>query len=108
MPQCRKHDDQARLVEAWSNGDREAMALALLDIAGSIIQSKTRVIPHSLDRDDLAQDAAIAALERLATYSPAKGSLRSYTYGSIRFTILERTRKEIRRVKRFRYCPQLI
>ena len=83
----------AKLEADILRGDREAVAAALLVLAEKLVQAKLWMFPPRLEAEDVIQDAAFDALQRLAGWESSKGTAVTYATGAIGFVILDRMRK---------------
>ena len=104
----RPYLENAEFERSILEGDRDAVAVSLLLLAERVILVWGKDIPTILDRDDLRQDAVMAAIRRLEGWDKGRGSAFAYATESIKLTIRDHRKYAMRRTRRFRALPKYL
>ena len=70
--------DDTEIVERVRRGDRDAFRLLVERYQATVFAILANLLPGSHDREDIAQEAFLAAYDRLAAFDPARGSFRAW------------------------------
>ncbi len=84
--------DDARLVDAMSRGDRDALAALYDRHSGLMYGVARRMLRDPQAAEDVVQDVVLEAWRRASTYSSARGSVRTWLMMRLRSRALDRIR----------------
>ena len=67
-------ESDADLARRAAGGDREAFRILVVRYQGPLLAIVANLLPRSADREDIAQEAFLAAWSHLAEYEPSRGA----------------------------------